>query len=102
MTQRRRNEAGFTMVEVMVAIALLLVGVLGTVKVITGANAATNVNRHREDALGIARQLTEAGRDVDYDTLSCGSGTTCSSTSPFEQAAQLLPGLSDTTSGGDP
>ena len=45
---RTCSESGFTLVEVMVAITLLLVGVLGTVTMIDGANAVTTRTKARE------------------------------------------------------
>ena len=39
---RIASQTGFTLIEVMVAITLLLVGVLGTVTMIDGANAVTS------------------------------------------------------------
>jgi prepilin-type N-terminal cleavage/methylation domain-containing protein len=63
------GDRGFTLVEVMVAVALLLVGVLGTVTMITGANAQTAVTKNREGAVNLAREIVDAARGVDYDSL---------------------------------
>ena len=56
------DQRGFTIVEVMVAMAILLVGLLGTVAMIDGANATTASTRGREGATNLARELVEASR----------------------------------------
>jgi prepilin-type N-terminal cleavage/methylation domain-containing protein len=63
------GDRGFTLVEVMVAVALLLVGVLGTITMITGANAQTAVTKNREAAVNLAREILDGARGVDYDSL---------------------------------
>ena len=63
------GDRGFTLVEVMVAVALLLVGVLGTITMITGANAQTAVTKNREGAVNLMREIIDAARGVDYDSL---------------------------------
>lgn len=55
----RDDQRGFTMVEVMVAAVILLVGVLGTVALIDGANAATTKNQRREAGTNLTRQVVE-------------------------------------------
>ena len=45
---RPHDERGFTLVEVMVAILILLVGVLGVVSMVEGANAVTSKTRARK------------------------------------------------------
>jgi prepilin-type N-terminal cleavage/methylation domain-containing protein len=63
------SENGFTLVEVMVAIAVLLVGVLGAVAMIDGANAQTSRTKAREGATALARSVLEIGRGVPYADL---------------------------------
>lgn len=53
----------------MVTIAVLLVGVLGTVALIDGANATTVDNKAREGATGLAREMIEATRSIPYPKL---------------------------------
>jgi prepilin-type N-terminal cleavage/methylation domain-containing protein len=80
------SQSGFTLVEVMVAITLLLVGVLGTVTMIDGANAVTTETKAREGATALARSVLEISRGVQYRDLTGA-----------EVLAQLAtrPGLSD-------
>jgi prepilin-type N-terminal cleavage/methylation domain-containing protein len=67
---RATDDAGFTLVELMVAATVLVVGVLGVLTLITGANAATASTRARENAVGLGREVLEAARGVGYDDLS--------------------------------
>jgi prepilin-type N-terminal cleavage/methylation domain-containing protein len=60
---------GFTLVEVMVAIFLLLVGVLGAVSLIDRANAQTSTTKAREGATALARSVLEISRGVSYGDL---------------------------------
>jgi prepilin-type N-terminal cleavage/methylation domain-containing protein len=63
------SQSGFTLVEVMVAITLLLVGVLGTMTLIDGANAVTSQTKAREGATALARSVLEISRGVQYREL---------------------------------
>lgn len=64
-----RSESGFTLVEVMVAIAVLLVGVLGAVTMIDGASAQTARTKAREGSTALARSVLEISRGVPYADL---------------------------------
>jgi type II secretory pathway pseudopilin PulG len=68
-SQRLRVETGMTLVEVMVAIVILLVGVLGTVTMIDAANAGTSKTKAREGATHLGRQILEIARSVPYRDL---------------------------------
>jgi hypothetical protein len=67
------DEGGFTIIEVMVSIVILLLGVLGAVTMIDTANGLTSNNTGREGALNLSREIEEAARMTDYDSLN-GSG----------------------------
>src|SRR2546421_507818 len=60
VSSRDRREAGFTLVELMIAIMILLVGVLGSVALVDGANRTTAANKGREGATNVARDVIEA------------------------------------------
>jgi prepilin-type N-terminal cleavage/methylation domain-containing protein len=64
------SESGFTLVEVMVAISILLIGVLGTVTMIDTGNATTARTKAREGATALARSVLEISRGVPYRELS--------------------------------
>jgi prepilin-type N-terminal cleavage/methylation domain-containing protein len=88
MTCRHRlvDQAGFTLVEVMVAVFILLVGVLGVVSLIDGANFATAKTKSREGGTNLAREILDGARAVDYDKLNRAE---------VEAELQKQPGLED-------
>src|SRR4051794_7670764 len=75
----------------MVAILILLVGVLGSVTLVDGANRTTTATKAREGGINLSRELIEDGRDVDYDKLLGTTGTP----DPLQAALQTLPGVGD-------
>ena len=89
--RKLRTEAGFTVIEVLVAATVLIVGVAAALSLIDRANAATVTTKSREGATSLARELVESVRAVQYD---CLTPTTLLS----ELAAQ--PGLADSVPGG--
>ena len=80
------DQSGFTLVEVMVAVIILLAGVLGTLTLLDGANAATSRTKAREAATNLARELIESARAVPYTDLG---------TPQIVPAIQQQPGLGD-------
>lgn len=75
LPSRRRlsGESGFTLVEVLAASLILMVGLLGTVKLIDGANAQTVVNQGREAGTNLARTIVEASGQLPYGELTPAS-----------------------------
>src|SRR5215204_3693821 len=65
----RHTEAGFSLVEVMVAATLLVVGVLGTVSMVDASSDTTTSNNRREVGVATAREVVEAARAVPYASL---------------------------------
>jgi Tfp pilus assembly protein PilV len=53
----------------MVAATVLVVGILGVLSLLDGSNAATTSTKAREGATNLAREVVEASRGVDYDSL---------------------------------
>jgi prepilin-type N-terminal cleavage/methylation domain-containing protein len=88
------DERGFTLIEVLVAMFILLVGVLATLALFDRANAATVVDRQREAATSLAREITEGARGVTFDDLV--------STVSLNAELQAMPGLEDDSAGGGP
>jgi len=66
---RLRAEGGFTIIEVTVAATLLIVGVLGVLTLMDGANKASASTKAREGATNLAREAIEAARAVPYPDL---------------------------------
>jgi hypothetical protein len=65
-----RDEGGFTLVEVVVASFVLLVGMLGVLTVLDGALRVSASSNARVAATNLARELVEATRGLDYDDIS--------------------------------
>src|SRR5918994_649279 len=63
------DESGFTLVELLVAAFILVVGMAGAFSLLNGANRATTTNNARVGGTNLARELLEDARSVDYDSL---------------------------------
>ena len=64
-----RRDDGNTLVELMVASMVLVLGVLGAFALLDGANRTTVSNNGRIGATNLGRELLENARGVDYDSL---------------------------------
>ena len=62
------GEAGFTIVEVMVAVVLLVTGVLAMLVMVEGSLSSTSRTTAREQATNLARELVERSREIPYAT----------------------------------
>jgi len=71
------DERGMTLVEVMAAMVILLVGVLGTLTLVHGSMSSTSATTAREQGTNLARDLVERSRQADYDglTMVAAAGT---------------------------
>jgi prepilin-type N-terminal cleavage/methylation domain-containing protein len=65
----RNHESGFTLVEIMVAITILLIGVLGVVTMVSAANRSSSTTTGRQNATNLMRRVIETGRAVPYRSL---------------------------------
>ena len=71
------SEAGFSLVEIITASFVLVVGMLAVLALMTSSLAKTSANTGRVGATNVARELIEATRGLDYDdmtTASCARG----------------------------
>src|SRR3954470_5862044 len=66
---RLRDDSGFTILEVMVAAVVLLVGLLGTFAVIDTAHSTITTTKAREQGTSLQRELIEAVRTIPYAKL---------------------------------
>src|SRR5205085_9163410 len=64
-----RSQTGLTLVETMVAAALLLVGLLGTVKLIDVASSSQGDAKAREGATSLARELLEDAHQSGFNQI---------------------------------
>ena len=85
---RVREERGFTLIEVMVTMLILVVGISGAVALIDGANARTLATKDREAGNALTREVIEAARSIPYRQL---GGTS------LKTELQAIPGLEDST-----
>ena len=86
-----RREGGFTLIEVLVAALVLLIGVAATLGLFVRANRATTGDRQREGANSLARDVTEAARSIPFETLV--------GTNALVTRLKQMPGLQDSGAG---
>lgn len=65
-----KQERGFTIVEMMVAVVVLLVGALGTLAMLDGATKRSRTASDRQTATALARQVVEAAKSLPYREIS--------------------------------
>ena len=82
----RSSEAGFTLVEITIAMVVLLVGVLGTLSLVDGANRSSAMTRAREGSTNLNRDVVETVRTIRFTALA---------QSNVQAALQAQPGLAD-------
>lgn len=80
----RTDQRGFTIVEVLVAAFVLVVGLLGVVAMVDGANQNTVKTRGREGATSLGRHLVESIRAIPFEEVNQNS---------LESRLQAQPGL---------
>jgi type II secretory pathway pseudopilin PulG len=87
----RRGERGFTLLEVIAAALVLMIGILATAALLDSSSRANATVRQRDAATGIARELIESARSIPYERVS----------EPGVNAAlQAIPGLEDSPGSG--
>lgn len=67
--RRSAGQAGFTLIEVMMASLILAVGVMGSFTLLDSANKTISSNNGRTGATNLAREVAEYARGTDYDLL---------------------------------
>jgi prepilin-type N-terminal cleavage/methylation domain-containing protein len=71
--RRLTEERGFTIVEMMVAVVVLLVGTLGTLAMLDTANKRSRGASDRQNGIAIGRQVLEAAKSIPYRHVAPGS-----------------------------
>jgi prepilin-type N-terminal cleavage/methylation domain-containing protein len=84
-----REEPGFTLIEVLVAMVVLLVGLLALVGILDGALRASASTRAREGATNLGREIIEDARTIPYAQIVPTS---------IESQLQGMSGLADASS----
>jgi prepilin-type N-terminal cleavage/methylation domain-containing protein len=67
--RRLRLQHGFTVLESMVAMTVLLVGLGGGLKLLDAASATTTASKAREQATALAREMVETARTIPFERL---------------------------------
>jgi prepilin-type N-terminal cleavage/methylation domain-containing protein len=68
-TRHTKGEDGFTLVEVLMAIIVILIAVLGTVALMDKASANTGEAKMRQTATALVRDLLETSQGLAYSTV---------------------------------
>jgi prepilin-type N-terminal cleavage/methylation domain-containing protein len=89
---RLRDSSGFSLVEVMIAALILVVGAGAAFSLIDSANRSVTSNAARVGATNLGRELAEYARTTDYDLLQ---------PSQVVSALRQHPRIQGTLSGGD-
>ena len=71
--RRLNEERGFTIVEMMIAVVVLLVGALGTLTMLDTANKHGRTAGDRQNATALARQVLEAAKSIPYRDVAPGT-----------------------------
>jgi prepilin-type N-terminal cleavage/methylation domain-containing protein len=71
--RRLTQERGFTIVEMMVAVVVLLVGTLGTLAMLDTANKRSRGAQDRQNGIAVGRQVLEAAKSIPYRHVAPGS-----------------------------
>lgn len=85
------GEAGYTIVEVMVGMVLLVVGVLAMLVMVEGSLSSTSRTTGREQATNLAREIVERSRQIPYT-----STTTAAAPAALAGALPETPAVSGT------
>jgi prepilin-type N-terminal cleavage/methylation domain-containing protein len=67
------QERGFTIVEMMVAVSVLLIGALGTLAMLDTANKRSRGAADRQNATAVSRQVLEAAKSIPYRDVTPGT-----------------------------
>ena len=90
LARLRSSQAGVTLIEVIVASTVLLIGIGATLGLMDIANGTTVKTRAREGGTNLTRELVEAARSIPYSSLSPATVVT---------ELQGQPGLADAGAG---
>jgi type II secretory pathway pseudopilin PulG len=84
------EESGFTIIEVLVAAVVLLVGIMGVVTIVDAATANSTATKAREQGVALQREIIDAARSIPYDQLGPASAAS---------GVQAVAGLGDSNVG---
>ena len=84
---RKRDDAGFSLIELMAAITILAVGVIALVSTTDASFGVAGASSRRSKGVGIATKAVEDLRAVPYDSLNASSGNVTTSTTVVDGVA---------------
>ena len=90
LARLRSDQSGLTLIEVLVASTVLLIGIAATFGLMDAANGTTVKTRAREGGTNLTRELVEAARSIPYSSLAPAS---------VVNELQSQPGLADAGAG---
>lgn len=88
MLNRIRNQKGFTLLEMLVAGAILTVGLLGIASMMISSMQGNNYARRVSIATNLAQQRIEEMKNIPFKNLFCGPGSDC----PYMPTPTTTPG----------
>src|SRR3954471_18959137 len=97
---KARYDDGFTMVEVIVAMVIILIGVLGTLVLIDRANTTTTEAKTRQTANNILRDLLDTAQGLPYSSLTPTGLVPALQTRGFADSIPATTGTWDITRNG--
>ncbi|MBF0317473.1 MAG: prepilin-type N-terminal cleavage/methylation domain-containing protein [Nitrospirae bacterium] len=77
------NDKGFTLVEALVSMLILMFVMLGLLQAITVASDVTYKNELRDEVTKIVKEELEATRDADFDLVLTGTCQMCTSPNTY-------------------
>jgi prepilin-type N-terminal cleavage/methylation domain-containing protein len=83
----RRSEDGFTLVEVLVAVIVLAVGILGAARLVASSEASTLDAELQQLATEEAEQAVEDVRALDYEAIGHATGNPANNGDPWQAPA---------------
>ncbi|KJU86988.1 conserved hypothetical protein, membrane or secreted [Candidatus Magnetobacterium bavaricum] len=78
-----RNNKGFTLVEALISMVILMFVMLGLLSAITVTSDVTYKNELRDEVSKIIKEELEATRDTDFDTVLTGTCQICTSPNTY-------------------
>src|SRR4051812_49605757 len=100
LRQKARYDDGFTLVEVVVAMVIILIGVLGTLVLIDRANTTTTEAKTRQTANNILRDLLDTAQGLPYSSLTTSGLVPALQTRGFADSIPATTGTWDITRNG--
>ena len=77
------GQDGFTLIEILVAMVVILVTLLGMIVLLNRASASNSETRTRDAATGLAREMVETAQGLAFATLSNATITSSLQTNGF-------------------